>query len=343
MHTCWNEPSWRGVKTFMRVLPLLGCLLLCGCGPGLNFNSQDMSRDEMLKRANLVFIGVIEGHHFDSWPYFRLRIAGDDPSSAKYWKVLRRTVRVETVLRGVEPRNVLDVYEIFWTGGASGDWNFTWEGERALFLVRIENGRYHVVRDWWRSIFPVTSGPHTQMPMDDSRPFWERLALMNWWILRTDASARISHPYFQYNDPGNALDLWRTVKLERGLVRHPSAGVRVPACRELLLVGWGQDECWELLSESDRHQLRDSAAEIASTRHRTDERSAEWWWNQYGDRELRRLLTTMNNRRLRLEFCRQWACEYPGDLDNGCPADQPPPATIVTEKGDIPLLGRWPS
>ena len=33
---------------------------------------------------------------------------------------------------------------------------------------------------------------------------------------------------------------------------------------------------------------------------------------------------------------------YPADRDNGCPADQPPPATIVTEKGDVPLAGSWP-
>jgi hypothetical protein len=75
---------------------------------------------------------------------------------------------------------------------------------------------------------------------------------MNWWMPRNDATARITYPYFDNNDPGRALSLWRVVKLERGLVRHCGPGVRVPACRELLLLGgWGQDECWEMLSDAD--------------------------------------------------------------------------------------------
>ena len=153
--------------------------------------------------------------------------------------MLRREVRVEMVLRGTQSRKVVDVYEIFWTGGTSGGWNSTDDGERALFLVRIENGRYRVVRDWRRSIFPVTSGPHERLPLDDSHSLWERIALMNWWMSRYDAGARISFPYFHYNDPSGALSEWRVIKLERGLVRHASAAVRVPACRDLLLHGWG--------------------------------------------------------------------------------------------------------
>jgi len=50
----------------------------------------------------------------------------------------------------------------------------------------------------------------------------------------------------------------------------------------------------------------------------------------------------MNNRKLRAAVCRLWQREYPDDHDNGCPADRPPPATIATEKGDIPLIGPWP-
>jgi len=70
---------------------------------------------------------------------------------------------------------------------------------------------------------------------------------------------RITYPYFRLNDPGGVLSLWRTVKLERGLVHHAAAGVRVPACRELLLLtGWGQDECWEMLSDDDKNHLHDS-------------------------------------------------------------------------------------
>jgi hypothetical protein len=172
---------------------------------------------------------------------------------------------------------------------------------------------------------------------------------MNYWIGRSDSTARFSYPYFNYSDPGGALGLWRTVKLERGLVRHPSAGVRVPACRELLeLSGWGQDECWELLSDSDRAHLHDgihrccSPDDIAAARRQMAGNSASCWWTTYGDRESRRLLTAVNNKQLRTEFCHLYTHEYPGDTDTGCPADQPAPATIVSERGDLPLPGPWP-
>lgn len=308
-----------------------------------------MSSEEMLSRASHVFVGVIENQHFDYWPFFSVAIPGDDRASAKYWKVLRRRVHIETVIRGVEPRKTIDVYEIFWTGGTSGDWDSTRDGERALFLVRVENGHYHVVRDWWRSIFPITNGPHSRLPLDESKPLWERIALMNFWVERNDDAARITYPYFRNVDPGRALSLWRIVKLERGLVRHPSRNIHVPACRELLgLSGWGQDECWESLSETEKSQLRDggylccASESIATTRRQLRERNATWWWEGYADRESRRLLTAVNNKELRTKICRLYTREYPGDFDTGCGADHAP-ATIVTESGDVPLVGKWPT
>jgi hypothetical protein len=205
-----------------------------------------------------------------------------------------------------------------------------------------------VVRDWWRSIYPVTGGPHSRLPLDKSHALWERIALMNFWTERSDDTARIVYPHFHYNDPGQALSLWRTIKLERGLARHPSQGVRVPACRALLdLGGWGQDECWDTLSDSDREHLHDSghvccsADDIAAQRLGIEKRGLSMW-TQDSDRESRRRLTAISNHRLRAEFCRLYAREYPSDRDTGCPADQPPPATIVTDGGDVPLIGPWP-
>jgi hypothetical protein len=323
-------------------------LLLSGCSPGLVFNSSQMTPNEQLARASLVFVGVIQKHRVDSWPLFRLNIPGDDQSNANHWKVLRRAVRVETVLRGVENRKAIDVYEMFWVGSTVGDWNSTRDGDRDLFLVRVENNRYHVVRDWWRSIYPVTGGPHSRLPLDDSHPLWERIALMNFWIERNDDAMRIGYPRFRYNDPGNTLGLWRTIKLERGLVRHPSAGVRIPACGVLCaLTAWGQDECWEALRNGDRAEIEGSAdhccvADEIVKQRRQLQNEGPSTWTIYSDRESRRMLTAVSNRQLRAEFWRLYAREYPGDLDTGCPADQPPPATIVTESGDVPLIGPWP-
>jgi len=303
----------------------------------------------MLARADHVFVGVIQKHALESQRLFSWDLPGEDPDRAKYWKIARRQVRVELVLRGTEPRKVVDIYEMYWTGGTTGNWNSTRDGERDLFLVRVENGRYHVVRDWWRSIFPVTSGPHRYLPLDDSRPLWERIALMNMSVERNDETARLIRPYFRYSDPGNALSQWRLLKLERGLVRHPSASIRQLACSELLyLSDWGQDECWEMLSDEDRAQLSDSACptcpanRIAAGRQEFAERGVSRTWATYRDRDVRRRLTAVSNQQMRAEFCHLWEREYPGDTDTGCPADRPPPATIVTERGDVPLLGPWP-
>jgi hypothetical protein len=325
---------------------LLGvAALLSGCGPGLEFHSPPMmTPDQMLARADLVFVGTVRSHHFDSWPFFRM--PGVSAKEAKYWMVLRRVVRVELAIRGGWPGRVVDVYEIFWTGGASGNWNSTHAGDRDVFLVRRESGRYHVVRDWWRSIFPVTSGRHMRLPLDESRPVWERIALMNWWV-DSDPSLRIGHPGFVANDPGSALTMWRTTKLLRGLTRHPSSAVRVAACRELGQRGWGQDECWDALSDDEKGRMRESGYSCCSEEGLAEARgrfaaSGVSWWSILRDREERRLLTTVSNRRLRAEFCRMFESEYPGDRENGCPVDGPPPATIVTERGDVPLVGAWP-
>lgn len=327
----------------MKLFLLAPLLLLTGCGPGLVFNwSQDMSRDQMLARADLVFIGVIQKHAFDPWPYLRLQIPAD---KSPLWRIIKREIRIETLLRGAESRKVIDVYEVFWTGGTSGDWNATQNGERDLFMVRVENGHYRLMRDWWRSIFPVTTGTHSRLPLDESHPLWERIALMNYWL---EPTARMVYPYFRNLDPGNALGRWRTIKLLRGLVRHPSQGVRMPACRELLNSGWGLDECWEALSESDRSHLHDSGflccstGGIATARSHMQQHDASWWWSHYTDREHHRMLTTVSDPKLRADFCRLYTHEYPGDADTGCAANQPPPATIVTERGDMPLPGPWP-
>jgi hypothetical protein len=103
-----------------------------------------------------------------------------------------------------------------------------------------------------------------------------------------------------------------------------------------------------MLSDSDKTHLHDggavccSADEIAASRRDRAKHNASWWWARAEDRDYQRLLTTINNGKLRTEICRLYAREYPGDDANGCPADRPPPATIVTDQGDVPLTGAWP-
>jgi hypothetical protein len=306
-----------------------------------------MSSDEMLDRASLVFVGVIQEQLYERWPSFRLVLPQANSQDRQYWRVLRRKVRVETVLRGTEPHDIIDLYEVFWVGGASGSWNGTEVGDRDLFLLNKERGLYRVVRDWRRSIFPITTGPHERLPLDDSHSLWERIALMNFSI-PASAREKITYPYFSYIDPGWRLNQWRKVKLWRGLARHPSRAVRIPACRALLLMSWGQDECWDSLSDEDRGHFYDSgftccsAADVENARRDFKSRSAGFWWEHAEEREMRRLLTASSDAELRTESCRRWERQYPDDHDNGCPANRPPPATIVTQNGDVPLIGDWP-
>jgi hypothetical protein len=205
-----------------------------------------MTPDQMLQRSELVFVGVVEGQHFDSWPFFRA--PGTSPESQNCWRPLRRRIRMETVLRGSYSGKEIEVYEIFGTCGATGNWNSTQDNERYLFLVRQENGRWHIVRDWWRSIFPVNPGYHARLPLDESRPFWERYALMSYWI---SAEQKGSDRMFRYADPGGKLGPWRKAKLLRGLLSHPQRLVRRAACWELGSLGQEQDECLSTLSVDD--------------------------------------------------------------------------------------------
>jgi hypothetical protein len=319
----------------VRLALFLAALLLTGCGPGLVFNmSPEMTKDQMLARADHVFIGVIEKQEYEKWPF--LRIPGQDSSK---WRIWRRRVRVELLLRGIEPRKSVDVYEYSSTLGLSGDLNSTEDGERDLFMVRLENGRYYIVRDWFRCIFPIYSGEHDRMPLDDAHPLWERIALLNWWLgdgHRSDDWSRM--------DPAWVLGMWRTAKLARGFVRHPDRETRVFGCQVLLLMTRLQDECWEHLSSEDRATWSQHGLISAERLLQTTEADVRKEWDHAisgNDIDTLRLLTTVNRPTLRREFCRLFAQRFPNDHDNGCPADQPPPATIVTKDGDIPLPGPW--
>jgi hypothetical protein len=327
----------------------LGTLLLftTGCGTMLHFDKSEMTPDQMLARATHIFVGVIEKQEIVSaWPI--LRIDGAPTDARPLWKILRRRVRVEMVLRGSEPRTQIDIYEIFWTGGTTGDWNNTHNGERDLFMVRKEGGEYHVVRDWSRSIFPIYSGQHARLPLDDSHSFWERYALMNWWVGPDWSWGMTLRPH---RDPGGVLGIWRVNKLLRGLLRHPSHDLALATCEALLHGGYGQDECWDTLSADDRKMLEryynvDSPEDAWRWNRHFEAIAHEAWdeWSKHPESEMDdlRLFTTMSNPRLRAEFCRLFQKQFPIDHDNGCPADRPPPATIVTEDGDVPLTGPWP-
>jgi len=61
------------------------------------------------------------------------------------------------------------------------------------------------------------------------------------------------------------------------------------------------------------------------------------------DPDADRVLTTVDSPSLRREFCQKFLAKFPHDTDNGCSADNPFPATIVTENGDVPLVGAWPN
>ncbi len=301
----------------------------------------------MAQRATHAFVGVIEQQEVLKWshPY----VPGDRTG---YWKLLRRRIRVENVLRGRESRDRVDIYEIFWTGGATGDWNATETGKRYVFLVRTDGGVYHVVGDWWRSVFPVSSGHHSRAPLTDATPLWERIALMMWWE-QPDWDAGFGEVF--RNDPGGRFTVWRTIKLLRGLLRHPDPKLQDLGCESLLMLERAQDECWDMIPADQRkdlnryHNMLHPLDEWRA--NRTFEQRAQLEWDRMvgndryrlGNLDDLRVFTTINNTSLRTHFCDLFSARFPGDSDNGCPANQPPPATILTEDGDIPLVGPWPA
>lgn len=301
---------------------------MIGCGPGLVFNISDMTRDQMMARADHVFIGVIEKQEFEHWLF--LNVPGAKRGD---WTILKRQVRIETVLRGQESRQSVFLYEYFpATGGLTGNWNWTEEGERALFLVRVESGRYHLVRDFWRSIFPIYSGKHDRPPLDESHSLWERVGLLTWLPGEDHNFSSI----IARADPGRALGAWRTARLARGFLRNPEPATRLFGCNALVLIYLWQDECVDqLFPEHPWPPDQPPVTEADAMR--------EWGGAVFSnDIDKMRLLTTINHPALRREFCHRFAQRFPNDHDNGCPADRPLPATIVTQDGDVPLIGAWP-
>lgn len=230
----------------MRFILAMAALGLASCAR-IERNASDMTPEQILQRSTHVFVGVIEKHEFPNRLLFR--VSGED---AGHWRLVDMRVRVEMILRGTESRPLIDVYEAFPTLGVTGDWNSTQDNRRYLFPVRLENGRYHVVRDFLRSIYPVYSGSHCRLPLDDSKPLWERFALLQWWVQpdRSHAFGQTMH-----TDPGRALGRWRWAKILRGLFRHPDRPVRLAACEDLLHMIMAQDECWDRLASNDRQKL----------------------------------------------------------------------------------------
>jgi hypothetical protein len=338
----------------MRLVVVVALLACCACGPPLEVNlSKEMTPDQMADRATHIFIGEILQHRVESWPF--LRIPGE-PFSIQgigKWMVLVRDVKVDMLIRGSEERTVIPIHEIFWTGGTMGNWNSTRNQERYLFLVRREGHRYHVVRDYWRSIFPYYGGNHKRLPLSDRSPILERFALLNHLPGRGYARG-FGDPY--RSDPGLALSEWRRAKLQRGLLRHPDRRVQLRACEALLFLQMAQDECWERFSPEERrtlnhfHNVLDPVREFeANRRFELDPMSRwkmelrQWSWSPDGQKSMLRLFTTIRKPSLRAHFCREFLKLYPSDTDNGCPPDRPPPATIVTMDGDVPLTGEWPT
>lgn len=331
----------------MRPAVALFLLLLGGCGsPFVGDLSQQVSRSDMLERAEFAFVGTIQNQHIENPTTHRIILPEKQQQLERFYRVVRYSVSVETLLRGSLPQNI-DVYEVFWFGGGSGDWNAVRPGDRCLFLVRSDRGRLRVVRDYWRSIFPTTGGPYQHVPLGDSDPFWERIALMNFDLWGPHDLARTTQVDFHYADPGHALTAWRRLKLLRGLLLHPSSAVRISACREILRQRSGEDGCWSLLSPAEK-SLTSAHGSVCCTeqqfqQNRRDimEKSAEWWWSIYGqDREGARALTSVNIPQRRAEICALWNKHYPHDPDSGCGPDGTLPETRVTQHGDLAVNGK---
>jgi hypothetical protein len=129
------------------------------------------------------------------------------------------------VLKGPNPGNIIDVYEVFLVFAAAvANTNSTRNGERCLFTVRRENGRWHMVGDFRRSIYEVSSGYHARLPLDNSRPFWERYALMNYWISADQDGSGLNLVHlFLEADPGTSTGLVERSEAAKRSLKAPTA------------------------------------------------------------------------------------------------------------------------
>lgn len=305
-----------------------------------------MTPEEMVDRATLVFVGVVQSHKLINWPW---------SPGGEGWGMLVRRVTVETVARGSESRREIDVYEYFGIGGAGGNWNSTRDGERYLFLVRKEGARYHVVRDWWRSIFHVASGYHGRFPLSASAPLWERFALLNLWP-GPDWSPRLVDPMGHHGALG--IGLWRRARILRGFLRHPDNRLRHPACEALIVTHQLADGCYFQLLEERREgtgliynavvlrerwedNRRLEADGVAFAMRLLQETDHDWSYDQL------RLLTTISNPEVRRRICDLFRRRIPRETDHGCPPNPSAPASYVTADGEVLLRPEeapdWPA
>ena len=326
----------------MRLALLVLCVLLSSCGPGLTL--QEPGGKFAGDVATHIFTGVIQYQQLDSWPFFR--VPGDDTG---YWRIFRRRVRVELVVRGGPMADVVDLFEIAWIGGASGDWNATQVGERAVFLAKMESGKLRTVWDHQRCIHRIYSGRHDRLPGNERMPAWERLGLLSLWPKPGWHPAMATRDLTYYERWSH----WRTIKIHRGFLRHPDIRLRLAACESLLSTGRAIDECWEQFDFVEKSQLDTYFNAIPPEEKWRDSRRflplAEkyWKWDLDALRKAQptraialdqlRLYTTINDHALRERFCKEFRTLAPGDTDHGCDADRPLPASIVTEAGDVPL------
>ncbi len=313
--------------------------VLSSCAPSLKFTPQP--GNQLYTRSSHLFVGFAVGSVYPFFPFFS--VPGEKPNE---WRIVRHQLSIETVLIGAEKRPLVYVYEIVPAGGRSGDWNYIVKGQRYLFPVRVEDGVYHLSGDHWRSVSAIHSGRHDRLPLDGSQPIHERLSLLCFWIA-PDHSSSFPRAFSHLN----SFSLWRTFKILRGFLRHPEERVRLRACMELVTVGLAQDECQPMLQPGAFKDESLTPENEILQNNRDFERRAQNEWRQRKRRALSdpdsrddlRIHTTIRDPALRTHFCGEFVRLFPADTDHGCPADRPPPATIVTEAGDIPLTGPWPT
>jgi uncharacterized OB-fold protein len=87
----------------MRFILLILALALASCAR-LPRNTSTMTAEQLLQLSTHVFIGVIEKHEFPN--RFLFRVSGEDAAN---WRVVGMKVKVEMILRGVEPRTTIDI------------------------------------------------------------------------------------------------------------------------------------------------------------------------------------------------------------------------------------------
>jgi len=206
-----------------RLTGLMFVGLLASCAPTFSprIGAGPLEVTELVRRSDAIVLGTIAS-----------LVVAREPRNGECFALIRVRVSVENVLRGVPPSGTLDYYSFSPWCGFVGPVEVPHSGERNVFFLRKDSGRWRTIEDYWRSQVRVFSGRHPSS-LIENEPIGEAIAR----ILLTPGDG--------YSSEGLAVGVMQGTGIASMLVgdgvqpllepllAHSDFSVRVASCAEL--------------------------------------------------------------------------------------------------------------